>query len=166
MARRTHDSGRTRRLGPERDGRPVHATRHARLDARHRPRWFKTTPPFRAANDSGQDPCRRHAHGSDARFVQVDGTLVEYNRILSEVHPPDAGVGEPDSIPDEAGPTERSASNSAGEFYAVASVQSTLGTASGGFAATASRMRRTTSSSVGYGDFSAGRSGSGISSMR
>ena len=31
---------------------------------------------------------------------------------------------------------------------------------------TACEMRRTTSSSVGYGDFSAGRSGSGISSIR
>src|SRR5262245_38717307 len=35
-----------------------------------------------------------------------------------------------------------------------------------GFAAIACRMRRTTSSSVGYGERSAGRSGSGISSMR
>ena len=35
-----------------------------------------------------------------------------------------------------------------------------------GFAATAWRMRRMTSSSVGYGDISAGLSGSGISSMR
>src|SRR5262249_6958057 len=35
-----------------------------------------------------------------------------------------------------------------------------------GFLATALRIRRTTSSSVGYGDFSAGRSGSGISSIR
>ena len=40
------------------------------------------------------------------------------------------------------------------------------GGTSGGLAATAWQIRRTTSSSVGYGDFSAGRSGSGISSMR
>src|SRR5690349_15342641 len=36
----------------------------------------------------------------------------------------------------------------------------------GAFFRTAAVIRRTTSSSVGYGDFSGGRSGSGISSMR
>src|SRR5262245_39441883 len=35
-----------------------------------------------------------------------------------------------------------------------------------GLRATASRIRRITSSSVGYGDFSAGRNGNGISSIR